>query len=47
VGLFQRAADLWEDKAKRARLLLWFTLLSTGFLVFGFILILIKVFLEK
>ncbi len=47
MGLFERLAAVWEDRAKRARLLLWFTLLSTGFLVFGFILILIKVFLEK
>ncbi len=28
--------EAWEDPARRARLLRWFWIISTGFTVFGF-----------
>lgn len=47
MGLLQRMADAYEDPARRARILLYFWLISTGFLVFGFLIILVKVFLSR
>jgi len=46
VGLVQRLAERYKEPARRARLIFYFWLISTGFLVFGFLIILVKVFLS-
>jgi len=40
VGFLQRIADAYEDPARRARAMLWLWLLSTAFLVIGFLVML-------
>lgn len=37
--MINRFREAWEDPARRARLLRWFWLLSTGFTLFGFVVI--------
>lgn len=44
--MIARLALRWEDPAKRARLLLWFWLISTGFTLFGFAVIFSRIFLR-
>ncbi|HEY7588520.1 MAG TPA: hypothetical protein VIB49_07240 [Thermoplasmata archaeon] len=42
-----RLEAAWEDPAQRARLLKWAWLISTGFTVFGFAVILYLLFLKR
>ncbi len=39
--------EAWEDPARRARILRWFWLISTGFTVFGFAVIFYLVLIAR
>ena len=43
----ERLARAWDNPEQRARLLRWMWLISTGFMLFGFVVILYLLFIQK
>ena len=43
----ERLARAWDNAEQRARLLRWMWLISTGFMLFGFVVILYLLFIQK
>ena len=46
MSLLQRVASAYEDPVRRAKLVYWAYMLSTAMLVLGFLVILVRLFLD-